>query len=86
MDCESVDCKKIREEWIFLWSDNEMGEEMVLAFRQHIEACPHCAELIHIRKRFWAVVRTKCVRRPAPGALRDKILAEMPHRRIIPVR
>ena len=86
MDCESIDCKKVCEEWIFLWFDNEMGEEMVLAFRSHISDCPHCAEKTQFRKHFLAIFRKKCVRQPPPGDLRDKILAKMPHRRVIPVR
>ena len=86
MDCKSVDCNKICNELVFLWADNEMGEEMLLAFERHISRCPHCAKTTQHTKLFLTMVRKRCTRLPVPGDLKDKILARMRHRRVIPVR
>jgi mycothiol system anti-sigma-R factor len=85
MGCESVNCKKIRE-WVFLYVDHEMREEMVLAFRQHLSQCPHCAQTKLHTETLLAIVRKRATRQRAPGDLRKKILAGLPHRRTIPVR
>jgi mycothiol system anti-sigma-R factor len=86
MGCESVDCKKIRE-WVFLYVDHEMREEMLVAFTQHISECPHCAKTKQHTETLLTIVRKRAVRQRAPGELRKKILAGLPHRRrIIPVR
>lgn len=85
MGCESVDCKKIRE-WVFLYVDHEMREEMLLTFRQHISECPHCAKTKLCTETILTIVRKRAVRQRAPGELKKRILASLPHRRVIPVR
>lgn len=85
MGCESVDCKEIRE-WVFRYVDHEMEEEMVVAFRQHLSECPHCARTKRRTETFLTIVRKRALRQRAPGELRRKILAGLPHRRTIPVR
>ncbi len=85
-DCESMDCKKIREELVFLYADNEMGRELLVAFRRHVSLCPHCAREARFTRRLLTVVRERAVRWRAPRRLRAKILAGMPHRRNIIIR
>jgi anti-sigma factor (TIGR02949 family) len=80
-DCESMDCRKIREELVFLFADNEMGQELLVAFERHVSACPHCAREARYTRRLLTVVRERAVRWRAPRRLRARILARMPHRR-----
>lgn len=85
MGCESVDCKKIRE-WVFLYVDHEMKEDWLVTFRQHISECPHCAETKLRTETLLTLVRKRAARQRAPGDLKQKILAALPHRRTIRVR
>lgn len=78
MDC---DCKRIHEELVFLFVDDEMGEEALLAFKRHIADCPECAEDAKYTRRLLMIVRERAGRCNAPRDLRDRILAALPHRR-----
>lgn len=79
MDC---DCKKIHEELVFLYADNEMGQETLVAFKQHLAACPECAQDTKFTQKLLLVVRQRCGRASAPNSLRERILAALPHRRL----
>ncbi len=81
-----MDCKQIKEELVFLYADNEMGQEVLIAFKRHVSVCPHCARKAEFTRRLLELVRERARRRQAPRRLRAKILAGLPHRRIIPVR
>ena len=85
-DCESMDCKKVKEELVFLYADNEMGREVRVAFKRHVSLCPRCARKAEFTRRLLDLIRERARRREAPRRLRAKILAGLPHRRIIPVR
>ncbi len=76
-----MDCKRIKEELVFLFADNEMGQELLISFRRHVSVCPHCARQAEYTRALLAVVRQRAVRRPVPRGLRTKILAGLPHRR-----
>ncbi len=78
MDCN---CKKIHEELAYLYLDNEMGQEMVIAFERHIARCPPCAKEAKIIERVLMIVRERTGRCVAPRHLRERILAGLPHRR-----
>jgi hypothetical protein len=84
LDCESMDCRKIREELLFLYADNEMGQELLVAFHRHVSDCPNCAQKAQNAQRLLTILQTvlreHVVRRRAPGHLRLKILANLPHR------
>ena len=67
--------KQIKEELVFYFADNEMGQELVVAYRRHVSDCPQGACT------FLTVLRERTVRRTAPRGLRSKILASLPHRR-----
>lgn len=77
MDC---DCKKIHEELVFLYADNEMGQEMLVAFKRHLAVCPGCAQDAQFIQKFLMIVRQRCARASAPNSLRERILAALPHR------
>ncbi len=81
MDCN---CKKIHEELAFLYLDNEMGQEMVIAFERHIARCPGCAKEARFTERLLMIVRERTGRSKAPSHLRERILAGLPHRRGFP--
>ncbi len=76
-----MDCKQIKEELVFLFADNEMGQDVLIAFRRHVSLCPQCAREAEYMRRLLTVVRQSAVRQTAPRGLRTKILAALPHRR-----
>lgn len=76
-----MDCKRIKEELVFLFADNEMGQELLISFRRHVSVCPHCAREAEYTRELLTIVRRRAIRRPAPRGLRTKILAALPHRR-----
>lgn len=78
MDC---DCKKIHEELVFLYADNEMGQEMLVAFKRHLADCPECAQDAQYTQKFLMVFRQRARRARAPRSLRERILAGLAHRR-----
>jgi mycothiol system anti-sigma-R factor len=77
-----MNCKRV-EETMFLVTDNELDEDVLVVFRRHLELCPHCARRFEVVSRFLALVRERCCRRAAPDRLRIRILASLPHRRIV---
>lgn len=74
-----MDCKRFREV-VFLFIDDEMGEELREPFHQHLECCPPCLHHATYAKKFIFLIRERCVRRAASAALRERILASLPHR------
>lgn len=76
-----MNCKQITEELVFLFADNEMGGELLIAFRRHVSACPHCAREARYARHFLTLLRERAARRSAPRGLRTKILASFSHRR-----
>ena len=66
---------------VFLYTDNEMGEELLISFREHMQLCPRCASRISRTERFLTLLRERCVRTSAPQRLRERILTSLPHRR-----
>lgn len=78
MDCN---CKKIHEELVFLYEDNEMGREMVVAYKRHLEDCPGCAQEAQYTHKLLMIVRQRVQRTTAPISLRERILAGLPDQR-----
>ena len=74
-----MDCKKIRE-LVFLFADDEMEQETLVAFQSHVRICPHCAAEARYTRRLVTVVRERVIRASAPSRLRARILSTMPHR------
>ncbi len=75
-----IDCRKVREV-LFLYTDNEMEEELLISFKEHMDHCPGCAKRITRTERMLLIVRKRCARRSAPARLRERILTSSPHRR-----
>ncbi len=75
-----MNCRKVREV-VFLYTDNEMEEELLISFREHMDGCPPCARAIDRTERLLLLVRRRCSREAAPERLRERILSSFPHRR-----
>ncbi len=75
-----MNCRKVREV-LFLYTDNEMEEELLISFKEHMEHCPPCAQQITRTQRLLLLVRKRCHRVQAPASLRERILTSFPHRR-----
>jgi len=74
-----MDCKRVSQV-IFLYVDNEMGEELHVAFEEHMSDCPHCAQRIEYTQRWLTLVKSRCLRVRAPESLRRRILTSLRHR------
>lgn len=75
-----MDCKKIKEELVFLFIDNEMGKELVIAYKRHVSHCPECARRERTTAYLVSLLRERNLRCEAPRRLRGKILSGLPHR------
>jgi len=78
-----MDCKEVGAV-LFLFFDNEMEEELLAPFRDHVSRCGDCAKRMDYTRKLLLVVREKCVRCSAPDRLRIRILTSMPHRTNVP--
>jgi len=74
-----MDCKKVGEA-LFLFFDNEMEEDLLAPFRDHVSGCGDCAKRVAYTRRLLLIVREKCERCSAPERLRIRILTAFPHR------
>lgn len=74
-----MDCSKF-EEIVFLYSDDQLEQELVVRYRRHIDVCPECARRAAFTRRLLLVLRQRCGRATAPERLRRRILASLPHR------
>jgi len=78
-----MDCKEVGMA-LFLFFDNEMEEELLAPFRDHVSQCGHCAKRMAYTRKLLVIVREKCVRCSAPDRLRHRILTSLPHRGTVP--
>lgn len=74
-----MDCSKF-EEIVFLYSDNQLEQELVVRYRRHIDLCPECARRAAFTRKLLVILRQRCERATAPERLRRRILAGLPHR------
>lgn len=74
-----MDCKEVSVV-LFLFFDNELEEELLAPFRDHVAGCGHCARQMDYTRKLLLVVRERCHRCAAPDDLRVRILTRMPHR------
>lgn len=74
-----MDCKEVSAV-IYLFFDNEMEEEMLAFFRDHVDGCGDCAKQVAYTRKMLVLVRERCVRCSCPDQLRQRILTAMPHR------
>ena len=65
---------------MFLFTDDEMEEEVLVSFREHLALCPSCEKYIRQKAVVLTQIR-RCRRAAAPERLRLRILTSLPHRR-----
>ena len=68
-----MDCRSLRAS-VFLLTDNEAGQDLVVAIREHVNRCPGCAREMDRAVRVVTIVRQRCCRQTAPPTLRIRIL------------
>lgn len=78
-----MDCKEVSE-ILFLFFDNEMEDERLTPFNDHVGRCGDCSKRVDYTRRLLLIVRQRTVRWTCPDGLRHRILTGMPHRRIVP--
>ncbi|MCH9649100.1 MAG: zf-HC2 domain-containing protein [Deltaproteobacteria bacterium] len=71
-----MDCSRIKDA-IYLFLDNEMGEEVASEFENHLASCPSCARRRDFTTRWLVQVRRRAVRLCAPDSLRQKVLRSL---------
>lgn len=76
-----MNCKQVMEELVFRLVDDDLAQDLIVAYRQHLEQCPYCARCTERTQLILTLVRERSPRRQAPKRLRVKILAGLPHRR-----
>ena len=74
-----MDCKEVGTV-VFLFFDNEMDEDTLTPFRDHVGRCGHCAKQVDYTRRLLLIVRERTIRCTAPDSLRLRILTHLPHR------
>jgi mycothiol system anti-sigma-R factor len=78
-----MDCKEVGSV-LFLFFDNEMQDDLLAPFRDHVARCGECARRMDYTRKLLLVVRERCIRCTAPERLRVRILTNMPHRTAAP--
>ena len=71
-----MDCKRVGQA-IFLFFDNELDEELLAPFQQHVQTCGHCAHQIDYTRKLLLIFRRRYVRCAAPSRLRRRILVSL---------
>lgn len=67
---------------MFLFFDDQLEEDLLSPFRDHVDGCSSCAEKLDYTRKLLVLVRERCscIRRSAPDHLRQRILISFPHR------
>jgi mycothiol system anti-sigma-R factor len=74
-----MNCREVSS-ILFLFFDNEMEDDLLAPFRDHVAGCGECARRMDYTRKLLLIVREKCVRCSAPERLRYRILTNLPHR------
>jgi len=62
---------------LFLFFDNEMEEDLLPDFRDHVSTCLDCAKRIDYTRKLLLIVRERCTRYTAPQRLVDRIQSSL---------
>ena len=68
-------CRKVKEEHVLVFSQDEAGRNLTVAIQRHVSICPDCARKAEKTRRIVTIVRERCVREQAPLDLRQRIMA-----------
>lgn len=77
-----MDCKEVSTV-LFLFFDNEMDDETLTPFRDHVGRCGDCSKKVDYTRKLLLIVRERTIRCTAPDSLRHRILTHLPHRRAV---
>lgn len=72
-------CKQVKEEFVFVYGEDEDGRQLRVAIYRHVNDCPECAAKAEHTRRFVTLVREHC-RCEAPRELRSRILSVLSKR------
>jgi mycothiol system anti-sigma-R factor len=75
-----MDCKEVSDR-LFLFFDNELEDDLLTPFSDHVGNCGDCARKLDYTRRLLLIVRERTIRCTAPPRLRQRILISFPHRR-----
>ncbi|MBZ0111084.1 MAG: hypothetical protein K8J08_01350 [Thermoanaerobaculia bacterium] len=67
-----MDCQRIHES-MFLVSDNELEDEFIIVFREHLDCCTGCSNRFEYVTQLLTIVRKRCHRVTAPEGLEIRI-------------
>ena len=70
-------CRQVKEEFVLVFGRQEPGRRLTVAIRQQVADCPECIQLTAKTRRIVTIVRERCVRRQAPGDLRERIIGHL---------
>ena len=74
-----MDCREVGSV-LYLFFDNELDENLLTPFRDHVSRCGDCARQMDYTRKLLLIVRERCGRCTAPDRLRHRILTSLPHR------
>jgi hypothetical protein len=71
-----LNCKQIKD-LVFRFADNEMEQEMTVAYLRHVDHCPECARYHRRARQILVVLRERVPPTPAPKRLRIRIISAL---------
>lgn len=78
-----MDCQRIHES-MFLISDNELEDELIVVFREHLDFCSGCSDRFEYVTQLLTIVRRRCHRVSAPAGLEIRIRRSLEKLRVAP--
>lgn len=63
---------------VFLFFDNEMEEDLLEPFRDHVSSCSDCAKRMDYTRKLLLIIRERSIRCKAPQRLVDRIRSSLP--------
>ncbi|MCL4213278.1 MAG: zf-HC2 domain-containing protein [Gemmatimonadales bacterium] len=73
MDTDHIDCASAMER-LFEFLDGELGPELEVRLRAHLEVCSHCFGQAGFERRFLAAVQAAREAERCPDRLRSRVL------------
>ena len=71
-----MNCQQIKD-LVFRFADNELEQEIIVAYRHHVEHCPDCARRVRRARQLLVVLRERVPPTPAPKRLRIRIISAL---------
>ncbi|THJ66154.1 mycothiol system anti-sigma-R factor [Arthrobacter echini] len=82
-DCRNLgDCADSRIERLYEYLDGALSQQDLVDIKQHLDACPACAEEYDLERVIRSVVKRSCTE-VAPDTLKADILGRINHLRTV---